>query len=140
VEFYISVKEEIRISSPTLLGMRSDPDGFGYYGAPRGKHRKHNGTDYICEPGQDIYCPLISGKIVRKAFPYNDREFKGVLIEGKHIAVMLFYVDPWEFLIGEYVNRGDELGMAQDISQKYGGSMKPHIHLTIVSIDPEYLK
>jgi hypothetical protein len=123
----MAMKEEIRISSPTRLGVRSDPDGFGYYGAPRGKHRKHNGTDYICAAGQDIYCPILSGKIVRRAL-------------GKHIAVMLFYFDVWEHLIGKYVNRGEEMGLAQDISQKYGGSMKPHIHLTVVSIDPEYLE
>jgi hypothetical protein len=136
----MAMKEEIRISSPTRLGVRSDPDGFGYYGAPRGKHRKHNGTDYICAAGQDIYCPILSGKIVRRAFPYNDTEYQGALIEGKHIAVMLFYFDVWEHLIGKYVNRGEEMGLAQDISQKYGGSMKPHIHLTVVSIDPEYLE
>ena len=61
------------------------------------------------------------------------------LIEGEHISVMLFYVDIWAHLIGKYLARDEILGVAQDISQKYGGQMKPHVHLTVVSIDPEYL-
>jgi hypothetical protein len=133
------MKEEIRISSPTRLGVRSDSEGLGFYGAPRGKHRKHNGTDWLCIPGEDIYCPIDSGKIVRRARPYSDDKYQGCLIEGSFISVMLFYVDVWEHAIGEYVGRGEPIGIAQDISEKYGSAMKPHIHLTIKSIDPEYL-
>ena len=134
------MREEIRISSPTHLGIRNDPSGMGYFGAPRGKYRKHNGTDYLCRPGQDIYCPVHMGKIIRRTKPYNDLNYSGVYIEGLHISVMMFYIDIWEWLIGTYVNRDDKIGMAQDISEEYGKPMKPHIHLTITSLDPELLE
>jgi hypothetical protein len=113
--------------------------GLGYYGAPRGKFRKHNGTDFLCIPGQSVYCPIESGKVVRRAKPYSDDQYQGCLIEGKNISIKLFYVDVWEHMIGTYVKRNDEIGIAQDISAKYGSSMKPHVHLTITSIDPELL-
>lgn len=122
------------------MGLRNDTAGFGYYGAPRGFGRKHNGKDYLCKPGQDVYCPIDSGKIVRRARPYNDDTYQGVLIEGRHITVMLFYVDIWEFCVGKYVKRDEVIGIAQDITNKYSDQMKPHIHLTVVSVDPEFLE
>lgn len=136
------MREEIYITSPTKLGVRSDPLGLGFYGAPRKRGRrytKHNGTDYLCEPGQDIYFPIHRGKVIRHAQPYDDGHYKGCLIEGSHISIMLFYVDIWDDLIGKYLKRNDRLGLAQDISRKYGKQMRPHIHLTVVSIDPELL-
>ena len=139
----LGMKEEIRISSPTHLGVRSDPSGFGYFGAPRKrgrKYTKHNGTDYLCKPGQNIYCPIYEGKIVRRAFPYDDHEYEGLLIEGLHISVMLFYVDVWDWLLNQYVRRDDNIGIAQDITKKYGEPMKPHVHLTVTALDPELLK
>jgi len=133
------MKEETRISSPTGLGIRNDPDGFGWYGAPRGK-RKHQGKDYLCAPGQDIYFPLESGKITRIAYPYNDHDYQGVLIEARYISIKMFYFEVWPHLIGKYLKRDEVIGMAQDISKKYGGQMEAHIHLSVVSIDPEFLE
>ena len=135
----ITMKEEIRVSSPTGLGLRSDTEGFGFFGAPRGRHRKHTGMDYICAPGQDVLCPIISGKIVRRATPFADSKFSGVVIEGSHITIKMFYCDVWEHLIGTYANRGDEIAIAQDVSEKYGQEMQPHIHLAVTAIDPEIL-
>jgi hypothetical protein len=132
------MKDFIRITSPTGLGERNDSEGFGYYGAPRGK-RIHLGRDYEGVPGQDVYCPIESGKIVREAPPYEFSKFKGILIQGKHIAVKMFYLDPWEHLIGKYVKRYDIIGIMQDISERYNG-MTPHVHLKIDSIDPELLQ
>jgi len=130
--------DEIRITSPTGMGERNDPGGFGFYGAKRGKSL-HKGRDYKCVPGQDVVCPIKDGKIVREANPYVNSSFKGVLIQGQHIAVKLFYVNPWAHKIGKYIKRGESFGDAQDISQRYE-DVTPHIHLQIDSLDPEMLE
>ncbi len=130
---------EIIITSPTGQGLRNDPLGLGFYGAPRGNNRKHGGCDFLCVPGQDVVCPIESGKIVRVAYPYNDQNFKGVLIEGRYLSVKLFYCDPWTHMLGKRVKRGEVVAIAQDISARYGKEMEPHIHLMITALDPEML-
>ena len=120
--------------SPTGKGVRSDSWGDGHYGAPRGD-RTHKGTDYICIPGQPVYSP-ITGTALRVAKPY-DGPYSGIMIQGKHVAVKLFYLLPTFDLIGKPVKQGQPLGIAQDISLKYSPDMIPHIHLEIDSLDPE---
>ena len=55
--------------SPTGKGIRNDSKGLGHHGAPRG-HRKHNGVDLMCDPGQDILMP-VDGFIARMSMPYK---------------------------------------------------------------------
>lgn len=133
------MKPEITITSPTGGMLRNDPMGLGHYGAPRGIARKHEGYDFLCIPGQDVVCPIEEGKVVRTAYPYEDHDYKGVLIEGRHITVKLFYCEPWAHVIGKRVVRGEPVAVAQDISKRYGSKMQPHVHLSITAIDPEML-
>lgn len=129
----------MKLISPTGKGIRNDRMGFGHYGASRGK-RIHQGTDFVCTPGQDVVCPIPAGKIVRTAKPYDDDDsYSGCVIQGSDIVVKLFYVHVWAHMIGQYVKQGDPVGQAQDISAKYGAEMIPHIHLAIVGLDPEIL-
>jgi len=128
----------MNIISPTGLGIRNDSMGFGYYGAPRGS-RMHKGTDFLCIPGQDVVCPIPSGKIIREARPYIYERYSGCLIQGHKIAIKMFYLDIWAHLIGKTIKQGEVIGIAQDISKKYGTDMKPHIHLSIVGLDPQTL-
>ena len=121
--------------SPTGKRIRNDEKGFGNYGAPRGG-RPHKGVDYLCEPGQEIVAP-ISGKVERIAYPYADKSYSGIVIAGPHIKVKLFYLKPFVH-VGDMVKMKEPIGYAEDISQRYGGlPMLPHIHLEIVSLDPE---
>lgn len=121
--------------SPTGKGVRvRDAQGSGLYGARRGS-RRHEGADYICEPGQAVFAPL-SGTIVREAKPYDAGEFSGVLIQGTYMDVKMFYLTVAPELIGQIVKRGQVIGEAQDISKKYPG-ITPHVHLKIVGADPE---
>ena len=123
--------------SPTGKGIRKpDKWGRGEYGQARGK-KLHKGGDYICEPGQDVVSP-IAGLIIRKARPYRKGKFSGLLIQGRHIAIKMFYFKPTKNIIGHYVHQGDIVGVAQDIAEKYPG-MTPHIHVRIDSLDPEIL-
>lgn len=121
--------------SPTGKGPRkTDSHGSGSYGSKRGD-RLHEGTDYICDPGQSIYSP-IDGVIRREAKPYAGKEYSGVLIRNDWCAIKMFYFKPDYNLIGKQVKKGQIIGMAQDISEKYSG-MIPHIHLEICHINPE---
>jgi murein DD-endopeptidase MepM/ murein hydrolase activator NlpD len=122
--------------SPTGEGIRSDRAGDGHYGARRGA-KTHKGVDYICIPEQPIKAP-ISGRIVREARPYATGDYSGVVIQNKHYAIKMFYLDPVRDLIGEDVEQGAVIGTAQDISKRYAGQgMTPHIHLEIDHVNPE---
>jgi hypothetical protein len=124
----------VEVINPTGKGIRNDEAGLGHHGAPRGK-RKHNGTDFMCTPGQNVFSP-ISGKVERLSRPYaDDSDYSGIVIGNEKMTVQLFYLDP-SIGVGAEVDMGDIIGIAQDISKKHGGGMKPHIHLRIVDIDP----
>jgi len=129
------------MTNPTGGEIRKDLSGDGRYGASRG-HRKHLGTDYVGSPGQPARQP-ISGKIIRSIRAYNDTaEYRGVEIVGKHMTVKMLYVDPYAELIGKHVDEGDFIGTVQDVTLHYKNPQpgdQPHVHLEVVSIDPEYL-
>jgi hypothetical protein len=67
-----------------------------FFNAPRGKV-KHNGIDFICEPGQVVVSP-IDGIVIRRAFPYANKEYAGVLLENDSLSLKMFYF----FLIRKY--------------------------------------
>ena len=120
----------------TGQGIRNDSKGQGHYRAKRGS-RRHKGADYVCTPGQDVPAP-ISATIVREAIPYaDDDRYSGVVLQGEHMRLKMFYLSPDRSLIGKKVKAGQVIGTAQDISQKYSPAMMPHIHLEIVEMDPE---
>jgi len=124
------------VINPTGNSIRNDAAGGGDYGAPRGSCT-HNGTDFLCTPGQKIKSP-ITGRISRISRPYsNDTHFSGVYIIGKHVSIKLWYFQPYADLIGERVPQGQVIGVAQDVSAKYPGqNMSPHVHLKIERCDP----
>ena len=123
--------------NPTGEGIRSDPAGDGHFGASRGK-RKHEGYDFLCKPGQ-IVRAVIAGKLVR-AYPYaGDVIFAGCCVWGKDFMAKMFYFVPYEDRINENVLAGEAIGIAQDISQKYGGGMKPHVHVGLYKLNPTLL-
>jgi len=136
----------MRIVNPTKKAVRVDKGGDGHYGAPRTKirngrtyHYKHKGTDFFCDPGQDVVSPVF-GKIVRIAYPYADKNYGGVVIDAHWIVIKLFYMDPIENAVGRVLYPNEKIGTAQDISKKYKKyGVLPHIHLEIVRVtkDPE---
>ena len=121
--------------SPTGQGIRQDSMGDGHYGAKR-VNRRHTGVDYLCEPGQPIVMP-IDGILVRKAKPYAEGELSGVAIQADKMDMKMFYFKPHDDLIGKYILQGEEIGIAQDVSEKHGHKMFPHVHLEITAIDPD---
>jgi murein DD-endopeptidase MepM/ murein hydrolase activator NlpD len=125
------------LHNPTGLGIRSDPGGDGHFGASRG-NRKHEGLDFLCAPGQ-IVRAVIPGKLV-SAYPYaGDVIFAGCRLWGKDFMAKMFYFIPHKHLINEDVLAGEEIGIAQDISAKYGGGMLPHLHVGLYKLNPTLL-
>lgn len=116
------------MKSLTGFGIRVDAAGDGHYGANRGD-RKHNGIDYFCVPGQNIVAPFIM-RIVRIAKPYANSDLSGVQWESGKSTGKIFYFQPSEALIGEYVQRGQFIGIAQAVSDRYE-NMTDHIHFQI---------
>ncbi len=124
--------------NPTGGKIRNDSKGQGHYGAKRGR-RLHKGIDNECVAGQRVRAP-IAGKIRRKVQAYpGEPEWVGLELVGKRATVKLLYVEPYPSLIGKTVVAGAVIGVAQDISLKYGPEMTPHVHCEITAIDPECL-
>ena len=120
--------------SPTWKGIRgTDKHGSGEYSAPR-THGYHRGVDFVCEPGQDVVMP-ISAEIIRIAKPYANEKWLGVYCKNSICAFKMFYLIPKDGVIGEWVDEGEIIGIAQDISEKYPG-ITPHIHFEFESVDP----
>lgn len=124
--------------------IRSDRGGSGYFGAPRSKMvdgvkitYRHEGTDFSIEPGQVIKMP-VTGKILRLAYPYPDKSYGGVVIECKRATLKLFYLQPYDGVVGKVLKLGDPIGTAQDVSLRYPGQgVTPHIHVQVETCDPE---
>lgn len=125
------------------LEVRNDPAGQGHYGASRGS-RKHRGIDYVCdvELGWPVLSPC-DGKVTKVGYPYaDDLSWRYVQVTdagGRDHRV--FYIDPL-VAVGDRVQRGDDLGTPQDITQRYPGQgMTPHVHYEIKQgseyLDPE---
>jgi len=126
----------MKFVNPTSGGIRNDPGGSGYHGAPRGS-RLHDGVDFACYAGQNILMP-VDGTIVRESLPYrDDLNWRGVHIVNDRIEIKMWYLKPRVGVIGNTYEAGKIIGTAQDIGLKIGyEKVTPHIHLRIVKIDP----
>ena len=114
---------------------RHDSYGSGLFGASRGK-RKHLGTDFVYVPDAP-FPACITGEALRHKRPYaDDLRWDGVCIAGDNgIELTLFYLSPFEDIIGSFVSATDEIGICQDIrlrypkDQKHAEACTPHVHV-----------
>ncbi len=111
-----------------LLPIRGkDKQGFGHYGAPRGK-RVHRGVDYACYPGTTIY-PVKLGEVTRLGKPYSAHlqyDYVQVTdVDGNDWRY--FYLDPMVSL-RQLVNFDTPLGKVQELH--YEG-ITQHCHLEV---------
>jgi hypothetical protein len=119
--------------SPTGLDIRMDSAGDGHFGTLRSIGHTHAGIDFEAVPRQPVVFPITYGRIVRIAYPYNDKHYRGVLITGYDnkigidVLVKMFYLVP--FKVSSILVEGTVIGFAQDISERYTSDMTPHIHL-----------
>ncbi len=116
--------------SPTGLGIRSDSEGDGNYGASRGSKR-HNGQDYECKKGQDIKAPF-DLVITRIAYPETDCIMQGIAWKRGKSTGRMFYFKPDMNLVGNPVKQGAIIGKAQSVSEYYKlPKMKDHVHFRV---------
>jgi hypothetical protein len=122
-----------------LLIVRSDSWGDGNFGSPRGQTsdgatKPHDGLDLTVEPGEPIFS-MIDGVVEKIDHPYaSDLNWTGIQIGNGEIRTEIWYMVPT--VQQGFVERGEQIGVAQDISQKYGfheerGFMTPHIHVRV---------
>lgn len=116
--------------SPTGLGIRVDIEGDGNYGTSRG-FRRHNGIDYLCKPGQDIWAPF-DMIIKRISYPKSNSSLSGIAWQKGKSTGRIFYFEPDLNLIGNAVREGDVIGIAQSVSKYYDlPNMFDHIHFQV---------
>lgn len=112
-----------------------DSYGSGEYGASRGK-RTHNGIDYVCEVGSEIY-PIANGIVTKIGYPYgDDLSYKYVQVSASGLNYRYFYVEPC-VLKGQTVSTNTVIGTAQNLDRRYAG-ITPHIHLEVKDDNKEY--
>ncbi len=127
--------------------VRNDGWGNGKFGARRkrtdGTRYTHQGTDYIVSPGQELYMPYTS-TYARPAYPHTDsKTFSGALFVSERVDFKILYFRS-TVQVGQTISAGQVIGIAQDISKRYGCSssgdyMVPHIHFEIKRLDPELI-
>lgn len=111
--------------------LRNDSFGSGSFGASRG-HRPHNGIDISTAPGEEIFSPLAM-YVERTSKANTSTKTSGVrfvprnLSDGTHGYI--WYFKPYENVIGQWVEEGTPLGVAQDIASEYGSGMQNHVHI-----------
>jgi hypothetical protein len=117
--------------------MREDDWGKGHFGARRGS-KYHDGLDLIVTPGQPIFS-MIDGLVEKYEQCYSkDPRWRGIQIANAMLRVELWYMEAQNTVaVDEYVNAGQMIGVAQDISEKYPPTnkipheMTPHIHVRV---------
>ncbi len=117
--------------------MRNDQKGKGHFKASRGS-KKHNGIDLLVEKNQFVKAPF-NGEITRIFTVYaNDSKYKGFEIvgsaENSNMKIKIMYANPI-LNNGSFFYGGDNIGIAQSISEKYGSEMKDHLHIEVYKND-----
>lgn len=119
----------------------SDASGSGKFGSSRsGGKRKHMGLDILVKKGEPVFAPF-DMEFVRVSKPYeDDNKFVGGYWKSPDFDVKIFYMSP--VTNKKYFKQGEQIGIAQDISEKYGKQMPTHIHFQMqdkkgVFHDPE---
>jgi len=110
----------------------NDPTGYGHYGASRGT-RKHKGVDVLSTAGEDVMSP-ISGEITKYGFVYanpkaDKPKMRYVEITGAMYRVWIMYSTLEHFSVGDRIFEGDVFGIAQNVSDYWGGAMRNHLHV-----------
>ena len=122
---------------PVFSEVRSDAMGDGKFRAPR-SGRMHRGVDLLVQPSEQVRAPA-DGVVVRLGRCYPTEPYFGLVeIECGPLVHRVLYVEP-SVEAGDEVRLGDTIGVAQDVRERHGERMDPHIHwecrLTDVLLD-----
>ncbi|WP_417443755.1 peptidoglycan DD-metalloendopeptidase family protein [Joostella sp.] len=127
------MKHEFTSINGTGLLRKCDPKGCGNFGASRGNHT-HRGIDFHVIPNQQIKAPFPC-TVNRYGYPYSDdSSYKLIEIVGtgaySNYRAKIMYINTF-LSIGDKIDKGDLLCTADDITQKYGSEMTPHVHFEL---------
>jgi len=116
-----------------------DPQGCGYYGAPRG-NRKHEGVDIVSLPNEIVFAPF-KCKITKFGTVYSSTSnFKYIEFKGFGLLsvfkIRVFYAIPFSdellnVMVGSVLSKGSPMGTTQNISAYHGGGMINHLHIAV---------
>jgi hypothetical protein len=120
---------------------KSDNWGSGYFGAPRG-NRPHLGIDLIYSPDEEIRAPF-DLTINRVSYPYASSPYSGIAftttIDNIDYDGRMWYMLPDFGSIGKSFKRGQIIGVAQQINEKYPGMIN-HVHLQLEKLNEQPTK
>jgi len=118
--------------SRTMSIRGNDKWGSGAFGASRGS-RPHLGVDLVVEPGEYVYAPF-DMKIERVSYPYSNSHYMGLAFSTNNSGHLydgrIWYFNPLPSVIGTNVVKGEVIGVAQDLTNKYPG-ITNHVHLQL---------
>jgi hypothetical protein len=125
------------IGSVASQVIRDDSGGNGQFGSRREGGREHAGVDYKTKVGDPIFSPIKGRLQVTKATEKS--KLKGFKILGTNqyagYTVYIFYAKPDPSLIGSYVDAGQIVATAQDLSPDYPIKVTDHVHVKITRGD-----
>ena len=115
-----------------------DAGGCGNFGASRDNgSRTHEGLDILCVPYNEVFAPF-DGIIEREVDPYGDGRFSGlqIYVAELDLTLKIMYFEPSAIYSGQNINmpilKGYVLGYCQNISNKYGSQVPPHLHIETI--------
>jgi hypothetical protein len=127
------MRRESPVPGPVV---RNDKWGDGTFGAKRGS-KVHDGLDLVVVPGQPIFS-MIDGAVEKYEQCYlSDAKWTGIQIANTQVRVELWYMEALPDLVRRFVQAGQMVGYAQNISEKYPPTekipheMTPHIHVRV---------
>jgi hypothetical protein len=80
-----------------------------------------------------------NGYMIREARPYSDSDLSGCVLQVDDYALKVFYMQPSLHLLHKHLYAGAVIGTAQDVREKWGPDMIPHIHVEIITADIDKL-
>jgi murein DD-endopeptidase MepM/ murein hydrolase activator NlpD len=109
--------------------IRNDSGGSGYFGAPRGSGRGHQGIDIVAGVGEPIYASR-AGTIVDPSFEYS----YGNVVDVKHEEGYLSryaHLTAFSYSHGAYVEKGTKIASSGRSGNAAGYGITPHLHFEI---------
>lgn len=112
----------------TNFSIRNDSKGLGTFGAVRDGH-KHQGLDIRVTKNEKIKAPFDMHYVFTGNVYPNDTKYLATEYKTDRGTFRVMYMLP--ITSKKDFKKGEVIGIAQDISEKWGSTMLPHIHVEI---------
>ncbi|MCH9683043.1 MAG: M23 family metallopeptidase [Deltaproteobacteria bacterium] len=120
----------------TDVGLRSDGLGEGYFQAPRGGGRLHNGLDILGSPGEPIYAPCSGEALSGSSGSFGNwvQLVCPVSIAGQEVWASMLYahLDSREVGFGGFHNVSKDTRVGRLGSTGNAAGTNPHVHYEII--------